>query len=117
VNASALLGHWSSESEGPRYSRVGDRIEFRREAMRPSYTWGGPSSGLRFDRDHHVEEFANTMCSDESDPVRDHEERWSLSGRILVIEGYWRRTSATVEVLDRRHLVLRVIETCEYKED
>lgn len=112
IVASQLAGHWITDSGNPRNVDVGEALEFRsakREDV--SYIWGGALVGVQFDTNHHVEEFSNVGCSDESDPVDDHSESWLfVVPNTLVIDGNSEMRRFTVLALDGDRLRIRLDE-------
>ena len=105
-----LIGNWVSVKDIS-FAAPGDTLNFEKKKYAYEiYTWGKFPSGIEFKADSTFTEYHNINCSEESDEVFYHDERYLFtSDSIFVVKGYARNLSFKVLALSSKKLSLKLL--------
>jgi hypothetical protein len=106
-----LVGHWISAEDICGIEERDTVVMTRSKFTDTLYYWGGPASGFTFESNGDFREYSNTLCSEETNPVRFGGERWHLdSTHDVMIEGDTRKLHFRVITIGSDTLKMKLVE-------
>jgi hypothetical protein len=110
VPVKKLIGNWVSTKDIS-FGAPGDTLRFEKKKYSYElYTWGKFPSGIEFKEDSSFAEYHNINCSEESDEVFYHDERFHfVSDSVIEVKGYARSFRWKVISVSSKKLSLKIL--------
>src|ERR1051325_1873044 len=105
-----LIGNWVSTKDIS-FGAPGDTLHFEKKKYSYElYTWGKFPSGIEFKEDSTFAEYHNINCSEESDEVFYHDERFRfVSDSVIEVKGYARSFRWKILSVNSKKLSLKIL--------
>jgi hypothetical protein len=110
VPVKRLVGNWVSVKDVS-FAAPGDTLSLEKKKYSYEiYTWGKYPSGYAFRADSTFTEYHNIMCSEESDEVFYHDEKFRfVSDSIIEVKGYARDFKLKILAVSSKKLTLQLL--------
>jgi hypothetical protein len=92
--------------------KVNDTLVFTKTKYNDGlYQWGGAVCGIELSSTNSFSEFHNVLCSSESDPLRYSDEKWTMTGDLIRIDGPERSLEWKIIGLKNKKLTVLVLKS------